>query len=168
MKIACIVILLMLSITPGFAATSDGLDAESFGDIENLRQAEAARTKPANTTAPTTAIEGDKLAHEFQMQKEQNKVHEVVALCVLAVISLFVVLHFLTKNKDGQTGSNIVNATGLIFIVVGTISLTIMAQTEQQLTAAIGILGAIAGYLFGSMKHREPADGKPTLQDKQS
>jgi hypothetical protein len=35
-----------------------------------------------------------------------------------------------------------------------------MAETEQQLTAAIGILGAVAGYLFGTMR-RSPELGEP-------
>jgi len=42
----------------------------------------------------------------------------------------------------------------LIIIVYGTIILVLVAEAEQQLTAAIGILGAIAGYLFGTIQLR--------------
>ena len=45
------------------------------------------------------------------------------------------------------------NATGLVYIIFGTIILVLIATTEQQLTAAIGILGTVAGYLFGTL-HR--------------
>lgn len=41
------------------------------------------------------------------------------------------------------------SATGLIYIVFGTIILVVIANTDQQLTASMGILGAVAGYLFG-------------------
>ncbi|MBK8890736.1 MAG: hypothetical protein IPN75_10250, partial [Dechloromonas sp.] len=52
-----------------------------------------------------------------------------------------------------------VSATGLICIVFGTILLVLMAETETQLTASVGIIGAVAGYLFRSM--HSDAEVKP-------
>jgi hypothetical protein len=34
-------------------------------------------------------------------------------------------------------------------VIFGTIILVIISTTESQLTASMGILGAVAGYLFG-------------------
>jgi hypothetical protein len=45
---------------------------------------------------------------------------------------------------------DIVHGSGLVLVVFATVLVVTMAETEQQLTAAIGILGAIVGYLFGS------------------
>ena len=67
------------------------------------------------------------------------------------MLSLVVALWFLTR-KPEYSSSDIVHATGLIFIVYGTVFLSLTATTDQQLTAAIGVLGAVAGYLFGKMK----------------
>ena len=47
-------------------------------------------------------------------------------------------------------------------IIYGAIVLTQMAGTEQQLTAAIGIFGVVAGYLFGTFRRTsEPGDEPP-------
>jgi len=51
-----------------------------------------------------------------------------------------------------------VNAIGLVLVIEGTMFITVSALTSEQLTAPIGILGAIAGYLFGSAK-RKAAEG---------
>ncbi len=91
-----------------------------------------------------------KLVHEFYMRREEVKLYEIAILSALALVSLFIVLRFITT-KAAYSASHIVNATGLVFIIFGTILLVIMADTDEQLTAPIGILGAVAGYLFGSI-----------------
>jgi hypothetical protein len=51
----------------------------------------------------------------------------------------------------------IMNVAGLTIIVFGTILVVMMADSEQQLTASVGILGALAGYLFRGV-HDKGAD----------
>jgi len=80
--------------------------------------------------------------------------HEIVVISLIALIALVLVLRGLA-NTPGHTASDIVHATGLIFIVYGTVFLSMTATTDQQLTAPIGILGAVAGYLFGQIKKGE-------------
>jgi len=92
--------------------------------------------------------------HQQRIKEEENELIEVVILCMLALVSLGIVLCFL--RKSGMfTADHIINVTGLIFIIQGTIILVLMAKTDEQLTAAIGILGAVAGYLFGTMRRSE-------------
>jgi len=47
-----------------------------------------------------------------------------------------------------------VSAVGLVLVIEGTMFVGVSAQTNEQLTAPICILGAIAGYLFGAAKRR--------------
>lgn len=100
--------------------------------------------------------------HQLRMKQEDVELYECVLLSALALISLLIVLRYM-KNETRFTASHVVNAAGLIFIIFGTILLVIMAATEQQLTAAMGILGGVAGYLFGTLRKDEggerPADG---------
>lgn len=42
------------------------------------------------------------------------------------------------------------HAIGLVHGVYGTVLVVAIAQTKELLTAPIGILGALAGYLLGS------------------
>lgn len=113
------------------------------GKAENVQQP----VSSASTSTPDALSD----YHDLRLEQERNKLIEVVILCLLTLISLVIVLSFLSKSPN-YSSSDMVNATGLIFIISGTIILVIMADTEQQLTAAMGILGAVAGYLFGTMR----------------
>lgn len=141
-------LLLLLSASAACrAADNDVKQLETSGAYEAALG--AVETQPP-APAVDTLSQADKLSHEFRMRQEDDKLYEVALLSALALVSLFLVLRFITA-KSVYSASHIVNATGLIFIIFGTILLVIMADTEQQLTAAIGILGAVAGYLFGAI-----------------
>ncbi|SER08282.1 hypothetical protein SAMN05421690_10083 [Nitrosomonas sp. Nm51] len=77
-----------------------------------------------------------------------NEFYYVIILSVMCLLSLSIVLYFLLKLKKDAQPNDIVSGAGLILIVFGTIILVLIVDTSEQLTAAIGILGAIAGYLF--------------------
>lgn len=99
----------------------------------------------------TTVSEADRLTHEFQMTREQNRLYECLVLSVSLIVSLLIILRFIVSTP-GYSAIHIVNASALVFIIFGTIFLVILADAEAQLTASMGILGAIAGYLFGTMR----------------
>lgn len=124
-----------------------------------IKAQEQAQPMPQPAAAATTP-ESERNYHELRLEQERNKLFEVVILCLLTLISLVIVLSYLTKSP-GYSSRDMVNATGLIFIISGTIILVIMADTEQQLTAAIGILGAVAGYLFGTMRKGDTTEPNP-------
>ena len=88
----------------------------------------------------------------------ENEFWYVIILSVLCVVSLTLVLTFLAKLRQGTKPRDMVSAAGLILIVFGTIILVLIVDTSEQLTAAIGILGAIAGYLFRTAQEREPKE----------
>jgi hypothetical protein len=77
----------------------------------------------------------------------------LLAIVVSTPILLVLALFFLKKTPD-CTGESLVSAVGLVLVVEGTMFIAVSAITTEQLTAPIGILGAIAGYLFGSAKRR--------------
>lgn len=134
--------------------------------VEQIAQEAAVQIQeqPKAMRQPMAAVpngmpEAERYYHDLRLEQERNKLIEVVILCLLTLISLVIVLSFLAKSP-GFSSSDMVNATGLIFIISGTIILVIMADTEQQLTAAMGILGAVAGYLFGTMRKGEAKEPK--------
>lgn len=115
-----------------------------------------------STAAPThDDLDEVRLTHEFRMSQQKDKLHFAILLAVTALIAHIVVLWFLPRSDKRSThfvGTSVVSATGLIYIVFGTIILVVIATTEAQLTAAMGILGAVAGYLFGRMRRDEGAE----------
>jgi len=85
---------------------------------------------------------------DIKLVRVNNEFWYIVLLSSLCIVSLTIILHFLKQSE--HTAKDMVNASGLTLIIFGTIILVLVASTSEQLTAAIGILGAIAGYLFRS------------------
>lgn len=155
--LAIIVLELSLLLTAGAnccAAENLVKQLEAEGSYEEASRSSAESQQPvANQDLQAQA---DRFTHEFRMRQENIKLYEIAILSALALISLIIVLRFIAGKTD-YSGSNIVTATGLIFIIFGTIMLVIMSENEEQMTAAIGILGAIAGYLFGAITRGKSA-----------
>lgn len=149
-----VMIFLAAAVSPCRAQDSTIKQLEAVGSYDTALKAGSAAVPASTGTGQELQTKADEYTHEYRMQQERNKVYEVLILSVLALGSLFLALRFLSA-KSAYSGPHIVNATGLICIIFGTILLVIMAQSDQQLTAAVGILGAIAGYLFRSMRSGE-------------
>lgn len=129
-------------------------------DIKNRYANPPPASTPASETfvtqkelAATISSTADRLTHEFRMTQESNKFGEALILGILALLSLISALYFVSKTTHSAT--NVLTVSGLVLIVFGTIILVLLAPANEQLTAAVGILGAIVGYLFGSMEARE-------------
>lgn len=85
----------------------------------------------------------------YKIEEEISRRTLILALIAAGIVSLVIVLGFL-KLIGTNEASTMVNASGLVLVVYATVLVVMIAKAEQQLTAAIGILGAIAGYLFGT------------------
>ena len=153
-------ICLLASMGPAFAQdiTVDQLAKEA------AQQADVKPVTPTQATISSDASpDAQRMYLDLRLEQERNKLTEVMLLCGLTLVSLVIVLFYISRTP-GYTSNHMVNATGLIFIISGTIILVIMADTEQQLTAAMGILGAVAGYLFGTM--RKGSEGHEGIEGK--
>ena len=72
----------------------------------------------------------------------------------LYAFSLIVIILLMRMTPEHEA-RDLVTIIGLISVIFGTILLTLMVSTTEALTAPMGILGAIAGYLFGATHKRE-------------
>ena len=54
---------------------------------------------------------------------------------------------------------DVVIVSGLALVIFGTIFVVLVVKTEQQLAMASGILGTIAGYLFG-VRQKNASEGQ--------
>ena len=93
------------------------------------------------------------------MTQAKYKFYECIMLAVFALVSLIILMRSMCS-KPNCSVTHMVNASGLVFIIFGTLFLVLLADVDQQLNAGVGILGAVAGYLFGTMRKMEP-DSKP-------
>lgn len=109
--------------------------------------------------APAASYRPDELHFEHRMAQERNKLYLCMMIGVVMIVGLTVALYFLTRTAYSQ--DQIVNTSGLAFIIFGTLYVVILADVEAQLTASTGILGAVAGYLFRAMNRvvEDPKEG---------
>lgn len=95
----------------------------------------------------------------YRMAEESNRLILALSVMGAGVLSLLLVLAFL-KSK-GSAPETMVTGSGLVLVVFATVLIVILVKRDEQLTAATGILGAIAGYLFGKAAKGPDAGPKP-------
>lgn len=94
----------------------------------------------------------------YRMLQERNRVILLVSIIVMTPVFMFLVLFYI-KQSNHYTAEHIVNGSALVLVIQATTFIVIAAPTSEQLTAAIGVLGAIAGYLFGTSTKRREKEG---------
>ena len=139
------------------ASASFGADSTvSLSDIEaqaTTEAAEAGKVAPASNEVVTDYS-------RYRMAEESNRLILALSVMGAGVLSLLLVLAFL-KSK-GTAPETMVTGSGLVLVVFATVLIVILVKRDEQLTAATGILGAIAGYLFGkATKGVSDAEQKP-------
>jgi hypothetical protein len=96
------------------------------------------------TKAPT---EEDRNYSRYRMEEESNRLILALSVMGAGILSLFLVLAYLKRKEAGP--DSVVTGSGLVLVIFATVLIVILVKRDEQLTAATGILGAIAGYLFG-------------------
>ena len=146
------VLLLLGVVAVGGAITTTANVADEFAFDNVVSKGVLTQQISGATGAGGVLSEADRLTHEYRMTQQLYKLYECIFLAFAVVACLSLVLWSIRKDQK-KSGSDIVHASGLIFIIFGTIFLVILADAEAQLTASMGIMGAIAGYLFGKIQN---------------
>jgi hypothetical protein len=136
----------------GQADSLPGLLQQWEKRIENNSPSKSAGKSSEDEIATSNAKLLEKQGDLLLLQ-EKHRMQLLLAIVVSTPILLVLALFFLKKTPD-CTGESLVSAVGLVLVVEGTMFIAVSAITTEQLTAPIGILGAIAGYLFGAAKRR--------------
>lgn len=125
-------------------AASFGADSTvSLSDLEaqaTTEAAEAGKVAPASNEVVTDYS-------RYRMAEESNRLILALSVMGAGILSLFIVLAYL--RSIGAAPESVVTGSGLVLVVFATVLIVILVKRDEQLTAATGILGAIAGYLFG-------------------
>ena len=89
-----------------------------------------------------------------QLAVIENTYRYVVITAILYAFTL-VIITILMKITPQHQAKDIVTVVGLVSVIFGAILLVLVVDTSDALTAPMGILGAIAGYLFGRSQKGE-------------
>jgi archaellum biogenesis protein FlaJ (TadC family) len=81
--------------------------------------------------------------------------YNYVVITALMYAFVLVIITILMKITPQHQAKDIVTVIGLVSVIFGAILLVLVVDTTDALTAPMGILGAIAGYLFGRTQKSE-------------
>lgn len=84
----------------------------------------------------------------------ENTYNYVMITAILYAFAL-IIITILMKITPQHQARDIVTAIGLVTVIFASILLVLVVDTTEALTAPMGILGAIAGYLFGRSQKQE-------------
>ena len=140
--------LLLVLVVVLFGARAS-LSADQTPDADSLVQEIYANAPASQTISPQAAAQSDASYAAWRIEEVKNRRLFILTLIGAALISLVIVLGFLRLTGTAST-ETIVSGSGLVLVIYATVMVEVIAQSDQQLTATIGILGATAGYLFGS------------------
>ncbi|WP_295419777.1 hypothetical protein [Sulfurovum sp.] len=84
----------------------------------------------------------------------KNNLQYVLVTAGMYAFALIIIIILMRMTPDHQA-KDLVTIIGLVSVIFGTILLVLVVDTTDTLTAPMGILGAIAGYLFGAVQKKE-------------
>jgi hypothetical protein len=148
-RLSCLALFLILVATAAFG--SDGVSNSDSIAYDNRPSAQVS-SSPSDQAGFTAE-------QRFKWLQEEHRQTQLMWLVIAMTVALVIVLFFQKANPQ-HTAESLVNSTGLVLVVFGTLYISECAITTEQLTAPMGILGAIAGYIFGSAQKRRDAAAK--------
>jgi hypothetical protein len=159
-------LVLLISVThepiPASAAQGSG-SAALTNPLQSLKQSiEQSAPVAEDSVSPQKDLDSGYAA--LRLEEERTRRYIVIGLIVACLASLALVLTFLCRNNSCTTAA-LVSGSGLVLVIYATILVVVIARAEQQLTAAIGVLGAITGYLFGSATRAGKTAEKQTARN---
>jgi hypothetical protein len=128
-----------------------GITVSVYAESQDARQlfSETQSNVSPNDTQSQKAQSMQEDYNKFKMVSDQNRFILLIVMILVTPIFLYIVLYFM-KNSAQFNSEHVVHASALVLLIQGTAFIVVASLTTEQLTAAIGVMGAIAGYLFGT------------------
>lgn len=163
--VAGLVLLISVTHDPIVASAAQGSGSATLTNpLQSLKQS-IEQSAPVAEESVSPQNDPDSGYAALRLEEERTRRYIVIGLIAACLASLVLVLTFLCRNSSCTT-SAVVNGSGLVLVIYATILVVVIARAEQQLTAAIGVLGAIIGYLFGSATRAVMTAEKQTAKNK--
>lgn len=136
-------------LTGGFDdEESEQVQYEVAVQTEPLRDAE---TQEHMLAEVTDKPEGEKIQPMIQainarLHESYYRFYLALAILISSPLSLFVTLKFLPKTE--KSTDEIVTIAGLVMVIHGTLFIVTATISSEALTASIGLLAAVGGYVL--------------------
>lgn len=92
------------------------------------------------------AVDASPAAHGMEWWSTTN----AATMCALVLLfGVFVMSLSTWLLKQGRSANDVLRVFGTVLVIMSTTFLVVAGYSERQITAPIGLLGTIAGYLLG-------------------
>lgn len=153
-------LVLMFGLLVGSVASPAPAAADNPFTFEAATQSHPASAPAAAAPAVPGLDPRDPLAVEYQ--RAQDNAYLTITFVVSAVAAAFMLftLALSMRSRNPLSARDVLRAAVVIFIAYGAIVLALAYPKNETMTGVIGILGAIAGYVFGRSGGDDRSDAK--------
>jgi hypothetical protein len=126
--------------------------------VNEFREKELVQKEGQRLNIDKPSIESTNKTSDYKIWSEayvNDANNQLWTVIVLSVLCLSVLLLVITSMQKFHLEKVLFDAIGLTLIIFATVILVIVVQSDQQLTAGAGILGAVAGYLFRGAREQQ-------------
>jgi len=138
--------LFFILVVFSYSQVGDILSDLEYQEDDLVEQMVAEATPTATTYYPPPII-----SRASHLSESYYRLYLVIGILITSILFMWIVTRVISKSPDYKS-SDLVTASGLILVVQGTLFVVIAAVSTEALTAAIGLLGGVGGYLFGKSK----------------
>ena len=90
------------------------------------------------------------IVQSLHLSESYYRLYLVFVIMGAAVLFMWLILRAIGKTKD-HSSEDVISASGLVIVVMATLFIVIASTTTEALTAAIGLIGAVCGYVLGNL-----------------
>lgn len=133
-------------------AKSPPADVARDGNVqETLDLANQNRPSAAPTSRPSSTLD------DYAQERWKIKLQTIVPYVLLATPVILLIVLVALRVGGVRSPEHIMLAAALVLVIQATLTVSLTAEGSDALSASMGILGAIAGYLFGRSRQEPPA-----------
>ncbi|HUH94944.1 MAG TPA: hypothetical protein VL742_17590 [Casimicrobiaceae bacterium] len=156
---ALAIALLLVALSLGASAQPQAAKAPS---AEPLPDAVSNVLDLANQNRPSVVAAAPKPAStldDYTQERWRIKLQTIVPYALVATPVILLIVLFALRFGGVRSPEHIMLAAALVLVIQATLTVSLTAEGSDALSASMGILGAIAGYLFGrSRPDAQPAE----------
>jgi len=102
---------------------------------------------------------------DYTQERWRIKLQTIVPYVLVATPVILVIVLLALRLGGGRSPEHIMLAAALVLVIQATLTVSLTAEGSDALSASMGILGAIAGYLFGRSRPETPSVESATRKE---
>lgn len=149
-------------------APATGADAGVSSALDIALRNQPSERIPTGAKAPS-------VLDDYTQERWRIKLQTIVPWILLATPIILLIVLVAIRFSGVRSPEHMMLAAALVLVIQATLTVSLTAEGSDSLSASMGILGAIAGYLFGRSRQEAPEPAgtratptRPTSEESES